>query len=57
MAHFSLNKTKTLYSQNIYNIYRFSSISRSTKAIFKFKTRRGSLESGQNILIDHHFDL
>ena len=38
-------------------IYRFSSTSRATKAIFKFQKLRRLSESGQNIfIVVHHFD-
>ena len=37
-------------------IYRFSSISRSTTAIFKFQKRRSLLEIAKHILIVHPFD-
>ena len=37
-------------------IYRFSSISKSTRAIFKFQKLRSLLEIAQNILIVHHID-
>ena len=45
-----------IHWNSFYVIYRFSSISRSTKAIFKFQKLRSLFEIAQNILIDHHFD-
>ena len=37
-------------------IYRFSSISRSTRVTFKFQKLASLLEIAQNIVIVHHFD-
>ena len=37
-------------------IYRFFSIARSTRAIFKFQKLRSLLEIAQNILMVHPFD-
>ena len=45
-----------VYTLHINVIYRFSSISRSTRAIFKFQKLRSLLEIAQNILIVHLFD-
>ena len=43
--------------RNLNVIYRFSSISRSTKAVFKFLKLRSLFEIGQNIFSVHHFDI
>ena len=44
------------YRLHVNVIYRFSSISWSTRANFKFEKKRSLLEIGQNILIVHPFD-